>query len=280
MARETQWGRHLPRCTRSQCCYLNDRGVILRSDFGEAIFRPDGAGLGGLCTRLGPGRVLFRAISTADGFASTTLGRLCTTLGRLGTTFGRLCLSLGRLCLSLGRLCLSLGRLCTTLGRLCSTIGGLRSTIGGLRLSIGGLRLSISLDRARFVLGSSTVRLASASFGANYLVQVLRVRRADEVIEHIGWHHKGGGEALPVLACDVEAVQAVEPGEAIIGDSKQFFPSGVSGDLTVGRSRLDDHDPGAKALEIRTEKNVPFRTFHVDLQEIDIGPYVLTTNVR
>src|SRR5687768_13405180 len=87
-------------------------------------------------------------------------------------------------------------------------------------------------------------------------------------IEDVRRRLEAGNQVL-ILAPDIEAIEAVEPREAIARVQEHWFPIHPTGLSAVGSGGLDDHDHGPEPGPVGAGENLPLPALHIDLQEID-----------
>jgi len=92
---------------------------------------------------------------------------------------------------------------------------------------------------------------------------------AHVVVEHPERRGEARTQRLDPLRGDVEAVQAVEPGEAIVRLQQDRLPGGVVGHLGAGPRRLHQDDPRPEPGEVGAGQHPLLGALHVDLEEVD-----------
>ena len=94
----------------------------------------------------------------------------------------------------------------------------------------------------------------------------------------LGGVRKAGGELRVAFGGDVEAVEAVEPGEAVIGGEEDGLPPGMGFGRGHGGGGFGEDDPGAVGGEVGPGEDVLFGAFDVDFEEMDVGRRVVAAD--
>src|SRR5689334_21682769 len=122
--------------------------------------------------------------------------------------------------------------------------------------------------------------LRRARFRARDPIEMLGICGAYKIIEHVGRAGEGGRQRLPVFAGNIETIEPVEPHKPIPGTRQQLLPSFMRRNLAIGCRCLNDDYPGSIVAKIRAEKNVAFRAFYINLEEIDVRSNMRMAYIR